>query len=261
MRFFFFISSILLLNTSCKSNRFKQAQNKEDVQKHVVDLASQVTDSQIYFEATGTEPFWSVSISGNLFLFKTPSDSIVFSPTHPILAQDSNVKRYDVKTASSKISLQIRPSECTNAMSGKVSPYTVSVDLKQGTASEVQHFEGCGEYKTDYRLHDIWVLESLHGKPITKSDFSKEFPRMEIKAAENTFSGFAGCNRMHGKLFFEKGSLRFADIATTRMLCEQNNKEAEFLKALQSSTAYAIENNRLVLSNPTGIVSIFKKID
>ncbi|HEA23420.1 hypothetical protein LCGC14_0670990 [marine sediment metagenome] len=261
MRFYLNIALILLLCMSCKSNRSNQEQSKEDGQKHVVDLASQVTDSQIYFEATGTEPFWSVSISDNLILFKTPSDSIVFPPTHPILAQDGNVKRYDVKTASTKMSLEIRQAECTNAMSGKVSPYTVSVDLKQGTASEVQNFEGCGAYKTDYRLHDIWVLESLHGKTVTKADFSKEFPRMDIKAAENTFSGFAGCNQMHGTLFFEKGWLRFTDVTTTRMLCEPNNKEAEFLNALQSSTTYAIENNRLTLSNPSGILTIFKKID
>lgn len=261
MRFLLHIALIFHLCMGCKSNRSNQEQSKENVQKEIVDLNSQMTESQIYFEGRGTEPFWSVEISENLILFKTPSDSIVFQPTHPILALDSNVKRYDIKTASNTMSVHIRQAECTNAMSGKVSPYTVSVDLQKGIVSEVQNFEGCGEYKTDYRLHDIWVLESFNGRTVTKTDFSQEFPMMEIKAAENTFSGFAGCNQMHGTLFFEKGSLRFTNIATTRMLCETENKEAEFLKALQSSTSYTIKNNRLILSNPSGIVSIFKKID
>jgi len=242
---------------SCKSNVAIQEQVKEEVPA----LASPSTESQPYFVASGTEPFWSLNIYEDLITYKTPSDSIVFPHTNPILAQDSNVKRYDVETTSSNMTVQIMQVECSNAMSGKVSPYKVSVNLKKGTMSEVEELEGCGDYKTDYRLHDIWVLETLNGKTSTKADFSKELPMLEIKAAENTFSGFAGCNRMNGRLFFEKGLLRFMDFTTTKMMCVPNNKEAEFLEALQSSTTYAIENNRLTLSNPSGILTIFKKID
>jgi heat shock protein HslJ len=257
MRFSLQIALLFLLGMSCKSN----LATKEQVKEEVPALASPSTESQPYFVASGTEPFWSLSISEDSITYKTPSDSIVFPHTDPILAQDSNVKRYDVEKLSSKMTFQIVQAECTNAMSGKVSPYKVSVNLKRGTSAEVEEFEGCGDYKTDYRLHDIWVLETLNGKTSTKADFSKELPMMEIKAAENTFSGFAGCNRMNGTLFYEKGLLRFMDVATTRMLCVPNNKEAEFLKALQSSTTYVIENNRLTLSNPSGILTVFKKID
>jgi heat shock protein HslJ len=45
------------------------------------------------------------------------------------------------------------------------------------------------------------------------------------------------------------------------MACQQGNKEAEFLKTLQSSTTYSIENNRLTLSNPSGKLIVFKKVD
>ncbi|MBU2903615.1 META domain-containing protein [Arenibacter algicola] len=261
MRFTLQIALMLLLCMSCKSNLAIQEQVKEEVQGEVPDLASPSTESRPYFVASGTEPFWSLSISEDLITYKTPSNSIVFLHTNPILAQDSNVKRYDLETTSSKMTFQILQAECTNAMSGKVSPYKVSVNLKKETASQVEELEGCGDYKTDYRLHDIWVLETLNGKTSTKADFSKELPMLEIKAAENTFSGFAGCNRMNGTLFYEKGLLRFTDVATTRMMCVPNNKEAEFLKALQSMTTYAIENNRLTLSDPSGILTVFKKID
>ncbi len=118
---------------SCKSNVAKQEQNKEEVQEEVPVLASPSNESQPYFVATGTEPFWSISISEDLITYTTPSDSIVFPHTHPILAQDSNVKRYDVETTSSKMTFQILQAECTNAMSGKVSPYKVSVNLQKGT--------------------------------------------------------------------------------------------------------------------------------
>lgn len=99
----------------------------------------------------------------------------------------------------------------------------------------------------------------MNGSKITKKDFSKEFPTMEINSS--SFSGFAGCNRMSGKIFYEKGLLSFTNIATTKMMCEPNNKEAEFLKTLQRTTTYKIENNRLTLSNPDGELLIFKKID
>lgn len=252
---------ILLLFMSCKSNISQKEVPNYAVQEEVTTSVSATTASRPYFVATGTEPFWSLEISEAVITFKTPSDSIIFTHTNPILAQDSNVKRYNVETASSKMTVQISQVECTNAMSGKISPYSVTIDMKKGVDAELQKLEGCGHYVTDYRLHDIWVLETLNGKTITKTDFSKEFPLMEIQAAENTFSGFTGCNRMNGSLFFEKGLLRFTNVATTRMMCEPSNKEDEFLKALQSSTTYFIGNNRLTLSNPSEILTVFKKID
>ena len=83
---------------------------------------------------------------------------------------------------------------------------------------------------------------------------------MEIYASTNIL-GFAGCNQMNGSLFFEKGLLRFSNIATTRMMCEPHNKENEFLKALQSTTTYKLENNRLWLSNPSGLQLVLRKVD
>ncbi|MCK7591456.1 META domain-containing protein [Subsaxibacter sp. CAU 1640] len=220
---------------------------------------SQPTD--VYFKATGTEPFWSVTISEEMIKFKTPEDSVMTPHTTPARAQDSNVKRYTVQTESASMTIQIRQMECTNAMSGEVSPYTVELELKKGSASEYSSYKGCGAYVTDYRLHDIWVLESMNGIDVGREDFGKEVPSMEIKAAENTFMGNAGCNRMSGSLFFEKGLLRFTNIATTKMLCQSPNKENEFLSTLRAMTSYTVENNRLLLTNPNNQSLVFKKVD
>lgn len=214
-----------------------------------------------YFKASGTEPFWGLSIDEEHIVFRTPTDSITMPHTDPDLAQDSNVKRYDVATGSGRMVIQISQTDCTNAMSGAVSPYSVTIEQQNADGKETEKLEGCGRYITDYRLHDIWVLETLNGKTVTKDDFGKEIPSMEINAAENKFMGFAGCNRMNGTLFFEKDLLRFTNVATTKMMCEPNNKEVEFLKALQSGTSYTIENNRLTLSNPSGVLSVFKKVE
>lgn len=227
----------------------------------ISELSKSALENSSYFRASGTEPFLSLEINEERIVFKTPSDSLIMPYSLPNLAQDSNVKRHDVQTTSGRMTIQISQNECTSAMFGKVSPCTVTIDYLEITTKDSMKLEGCGSYIADYRLHDIWVLETLNGKSITKVEFAKEFPTMEITAAEDTFHGFAGCNQMNGRLFFEKGLLRFTNVATTKMMCEPPNKEADFLNALQCSTTYSIENNRLTLSNSSAIITVFKKTD
>lgn len=258
------IAILLCIVLGCKpkvssEKATEKAEDSTEGQISVQNAMSQ--EPQPYFSSSGTEPFWSIEIFDNLIVYRTPTDSIKTPHTKPVLAMDANVKRYNIQTESVELHIQIQQKECTNAMSGKVSSYSVSVEIKKTADKEFQKLEGCGHYNTDYRLHDIWLLETLNGKNISQADFENELPTMEINASENKFTGYAGCNRMNGTLFFEKGLLRFTNVATTRMMCEPTNKEAEFLKALQGGTSYSIENNRLTLSNPSGIQAIFKKID
>src|SRR5690554_5065685 len=217
--------------------------------------------NNVYFKATGTEPFWGLEISESLIKLTIIGDSIVTPHTVPVHAMDANVKMYRIQTESNEITIQITQSDCSNAMSGKVLPYTVTIEYRKNTDKKLTTLQGCGHYITDYRLHDIWVLMKINGSDISKENFSQEFPTMEINSVTNTFLGFAGCNRMNGSLFPEKELLRFTNIATTKMMCGPANKEPEFLKALQSTTTYKIENNRLILSNSGNELLIFKKID
>ncbi len=245
----FFFGILVFTILSCKTATVSNTTIVNDVEKSP------------YFKASGTEPFWSILISEDKIVYKTPEDSIFMPHSQPILAMDSNVKMYKIKTESTEFNIQISQQECANEMSGEISPYKVAVEFKKNKTSEFENIKGCGHYITDYRLHDIWVLEELNGKKISSEDFSKEFPMLEIYASTNKFSGFAGCNRMNGSLFFEKGKLRFINIATTKMMCENSNKEGEFLTALQSTTTYSIGENRLILSNPSGKKVVFKKVD
>jgi len=218
------------------------------------------TETDAYFTASGTEPFWQLKITTDRVILTTPDQTITTPHTEPIKAADANIKSYRIRTESTHLNIQIQQAVCYNS-SGEQSTYTVTIELKKGTDKDFTTLNGCGNYITDYRLYDIWVLEELNGKTIAKEDFNREFPRMEINATTNRFMGFTGCNQMNGSLFFEKDILRFTKIVTTEMMCEPGNKEAEFLKALQSTTAYTIAHNHLELSNPNGTILIFKKID
>lgn len=239
------------------ADSIKTAEKKREMEP----IAMKIDGS--YFKATGTEPFWGLKIYNDKVQLQTMEDTIQTPNTEPIKAQDANISIYRIQTEGTLMDIIISNKECTNAMSGEVSPYTVTISYKNTADGETLVYEGCGSYITDYRLHDIWVLEEMKGTTVSKESFnSKEVPNMEVNINTNRFSGFSGCNRITGSLFYEKDVLRFTQIASTRMACPNMDKENEFLTALQASTSYKVENNRLYLSNPSEEnLLIFKKID
>lgn len=243
---------------SCKTKVTAQKEEPTPAYKQQMENL----ENGIYFRGTGNEPEWSLKIAEETIEFTSLKPGFEsFKSTHvePIRAMDANVKMYHIATESGTMNIQISHQECVNIMSGEKNPYSVHIEIVKNNNST--NFSGCGNYITDSRLHDIWVLEKLNGKTVSTTDFMKELPNLEINSATNNFMGFAGCNRMNGTIFFEKGLLRFTNIITTRMACPGNNKESEFLKALQSTTTYKVENMKLMLSNPSGEKLVFKKVD
>ncbi|WP_028890566.1 META domain-containing protein [Tenacibaculum sp. 47A_GOM-205m] len=258
--------SVCLIAVSCSNKKEKNKTLENTVYSDSVNQVKASNNKQFvtdtYFKAYGVEPFWNVTISDKMITFKTPTDSIFTPHTEPIYAQDNNVKMYSLHTELAAIKIEIIQMECINAMSGKSFPYSVTLKYKKGNETEFTTLEGCGQYITNYRLHDIWALEELNGAKVNKDDFGKELPYIEINAAENSFMGTSGCNRIMGKLFSERNKIRFTNIASTEMLCAKgSDKEQEFTKALASTISYTINNNRLTLSNPDKTLLVFKKVD
>ncbi len=264
----------LFLFSNCiekKKQETSEPESSEMETKDTVQVKEQIRQMEpitikidgSYFKATGTEPFWGLKIYDDKIELQTMEDTIVTPPSKAIKAQDANIKMFRVTTEATQMDIIISNKECTNAMSGEVFPYTVTASYKSTGVDETRVLEGCGSYITDYRLHDIWVLEEMQGAPVSKEDFNgNDVPNMEININNNRFSGFSGCNRMTGSIFYEKDVLRFTHIASTRMACPNMEKESEFLKALQRSTEHKVENNRLYLSNGSKEnLLVFKKID
>lgn len=244
----------ILLVVSCKTATVKPEIEVTD---------SSIVASELYFKAQGNEPFWSLEISETMIQFKGLEKENYFNASHvePIQAMDANVKMYVATTEKGAIRITISQGKCTDSMSGISYNYTVTVELTIGKAAEPTIYSGCGTYSIDYRLHDIWVLETLEGKPMLATYFLGDLPMLEINSKMANFTGFGGCNKIRGSLFQERETLRFTDILSSKMACDAHNKEDQFLKSLQSSTAYEIKDNRLYLSNPDGIKIVFKKID
>lgn len=254
------ILSLLLLSLlmiSCKTGAGKESNTN-------ASSGTSQEDLNFYFKATGNEPFWGIKIGNEQIIFTSlipGKESITFPAVDAVRAMDANVKMYKVSNETASATITIQQLDCQDSMSGAISPYSVKVEIKNNSELEAKKLSGCGKYITDYRLHDIWVLEELNGYKVFATDFQKEFPRIEINSSENRFSGFGGCNAISGQIFYEKDILRFSKVISTLMACPTGNKEGEFTKALQSTTTYSIENNRLTMSNPSAKLLVFKKVD
>lgn len=243
-----FILFILIAITSCKS---------------LTTVSTEESTNQILFKASGNEPFWNIQMNNENIIFSSLNEGyekILFSYVESSKTLDSNVKSYQLNSIYTTGILQIYKKNCVNSMSGEISDYVVNIEIKKPNSNKIS-FEGCGKFITDYRLNDIWVLEQLKGKVVTTDDFARELPNMEIDADKNTFMGYAGCNRMAGKIVSENELLRFTNVLSTEIACIDRNREIEFLQALQSVKTFKIENNRLLLSNNFGTQLVFKKVD
>lgn len=242
----------------------KPTADKTSNTQTISEYGAQEDEMKYYFTATGNEPFWGLKMGNEEIIFTSlilGKEKLVFTPVDAIKAMDANVKMYKVANETSTATITIQQVDCQNSMSGVISPYKVSIEIKNNTELETKKIGGCGKYNTDYRLHDIWVLEELNGFKVFVTDFQRELPRIEINSSENKFMGYGGCNAISGTIFYEKNLLRFSKVISTLMACAPGNKEGEFTKALQNTTTYSIENNRLTLSNSSGKLLVFKKVD
>lgn len=216
------------------------------------------------FVAMGSEPFWSLELTKGQMRFRTVAsgDSIRVPLPTPSQAQDAPVLRYRAQTAAGELTVTIAQRSCTNNMSGEVLPYTVTVQVRTTAQLAAREFAGCGRYLGDYRLHDIWALESIDGQAVDAAQFAtKDKPYLELNLTREEALGFGGCNGFGGSLTPERAGLKFGTLRGTMLACPALPFERRFLGALSgNSFAYRLENRRLTLENRINQL-VFKKVD
>lgn len=98
-----------------------------------------------------------------------------------------------------------------------------------------------------------WLLTSIEGKAVTIGPpGAMAALRLDAKTAEAT--GRAICNQFHGHFDLDEAGLRFGPIATTRMACRggAQDEETRYLKALQETSRWSRDGDRLTLSSAAG---------
>lgn len=104
-----------------------------------------------------------------------------------------------------------------------------------------------------------WILKSLNGQPAANI-FKGKIPTMNIDVVENRIFGNAGCNGYTGTYTYSKGILSAPNLASTMMMCPDENQEGQFHEVLGKPNKVSLANNTiLTLSNNGKIVAEFVK--
>lgn len=215
-----------------------------------------------YFQATGNEPFWSLEIKNTGIVFSTldtiyPEFKAPFR--YPESASDTNDKFYDIETEEGNLQVNIAKQKCEDTMANTIYAYSVEIGLKRGGEDFFSLFNGCGAYYIDPEINGTWTLENIGDRIIDSNNFEIEIPHIVINTFSNTFQGFAGCNHIQGKLFYDLELIQFTDIISSKKICSQANTEDLFLEALNQTSSYNVSNNTLLLKNPSRNLMTFKK--
>jgi putative lipoprotein len=101
-----------------------------------------------------------------------------------------------------------------------------------------------------------WLLTNLNEKVINKND--EGLASFIVFSADNTFKGFAGCNKFQGVYKIENGKLSLDKIGATKMECENDNNEEEFIKSLNKIVSFKIVKNQLMLKDKSKTIAVFE---
>lgn len=93
-----------------------------------------------------------------------------------------------------------------------------------------------------------WVLRQLAGQPVAAVPANGQEPFLRITDA-GTAEGQGSCNHFRGGLkpVSNDGELKFGPLLSTRMACPALETEQKFTQALDSTHAYRIAGNTLLL--------------
>jgi heat shock protein HslJ len=111
----------------------------------------------------------------------------------------------------------------------------------------------------------VYLNKDNHGNNITPPQGTNYHipsrPSISFYGANETFSGFTGCNKISGRYVMSgKNSISFQNAAaSTKMACIGDYDENAFLEALRKVNSFRVNNGRLELMDGTNVVLAFNK--
>jgi heat shock protein HslJ len=192
------------------------------------------------FVATGTEPGWRLTLSAaTLDLDADYGTTRVSLPT-PAPRQRDGAVIYSGEGAGHAVALAVRDDYCTNAMSGKPFPCTVSVTL------DGDRVDGCGGAPASLLTGPAWQIGSLAGEPLP-ADVQ---PTLRFES-DGAVTGFDGCNHFRGRYRITGVGVRFAELASTRMACtgSRGDVAGKLYAALDGVRLFRLADGHLILAS------------
>lgn len=244
--------TLLGIMVSCKSKQ----KSTDTTSSSITKFNEQTFDP--HFKGLGTEPFWNIELDNNFVVYQDIDGNREAFPIERIdQAQDANVQLILSENATYKIQVTISQQDCSDGMSDNNFSYKTKVELTDATG-EILELNGCGNFIVPKKLQATWELNSFNGNEIPANKYLKT-PFIQFENEETYMSGNASCNGIKGGIFIQNETIRFANIASTRMMCVHENMETEFLKELPSITNYKIIDNKLHLFSGDQLKMKFSK--
>ncbi|MFZ5746250.1 MAG: META domain-containing protein [Pseudomonadota bacterium] len=202
------------------------------------------------YRATGTEPFWSLTMNGKTIVFERPGERPVTLPM-PRREAGFNGERYQ----SARILVDVTHLPCNDGMSDRLYPDTVVVRI-DGTG-----YRGCGGAPsstpvTARMLRGEWRITAINGRAVSaETDPSLRFDGKRL-------SGSASCNRISATYRLRRGQLIVGPVAATRMMCGkrvQNVQEHSVMELLAQPLRVAALRGTVVLVGEGGKALVLER--
>jgi heat shock protein HslJ len=135
-------------------------------------------------------------------------------------------------------------------------PVPILLDGQQSPSSGAINASTTNSADRDTVVHELqstrWVPITIDSQPITLAPQQRE-PFINLQS--NRVTGYGGCNRLSGGYEHGASALKFTQVATTRMACEQGGDiEQSLLNVLESTAAWRIAGDKLELLDNAGNV-------
>lgn len=118
-------------------------------------------------------------------------------------------------------------------------------------------FTACNTSKNAALPAGEWTLSKLNGEDA--STFQRPLT-LNFDTTESNASGFAGCNRYFSTYQAKESAIRFTDIGSTRMFCEDvMETESKFLEALGSVKSFQLDGKTFQLLKGDSVLLEFKQ--
>jgi len=108
-----------------------------------------------------------------------------------------------------------------------------------------------GEGQAITRPTDIaWILVRLGDQPVRPN--GRKLMQLRLVSGDKEAQGQATCNTFRARFELDEAGLRFGPLAVTRMACPDLEIEKRYLEAIQQTSRWSIEGDRLLLSDASG---------
>ena len=91
-----------------------------------------------------------------------------------------------------------------------------------------------------------WVVVEMKGVPVQQSGGRRD-AHLSFDIVAKSFTGNGGCNQINGNYSLDKKEIKFTEVLSTKMSCNDIEFENAFLSTLSSIDHYEVRGGDLLL--------------